>query len=224
MKSYIITRFSIYDPSYSGFKLTKKKELKQKYKEILFSDNRLAFKFKIFEMVTLPSIVNQTNQNFEWYIYASTFLYDVYKDKLLNYSKLYPRIKIVFVNNFKEFFEFKELKHLDYDKEPFCTIRLDDDDGLCKNFIQILNDKYKHERNKIISFPKGLKFILDNNKIKIGKKKNFPMTAVGLTGIGINIHLCGSHDKVKNYNNVICDNMEDSYLCCTGYWCDSNRT
>ena len=222
MKTYIITRFSIHDYKNKQFNYTRKKT-KDMYFDTLFSDTRLQFKFSVFKNVTMPSIYNQTNQNYEWYIYSSTFMPEKYKQYLLEITRPFPKIKCFFIDNFKEFYEFKELSHLNYDTEKYCTVRLDDDDALCKNFIEILN-KYKNKKGFIISFPNGIKFNYKNNKVNLGKLMSKNDLALGLTGIGMNIYLCGDHSNLHKTNKkFIYDKKPDMYLCCSGKWCDTKR-
>ena len=224
MKSYIITRFSIYDYTYKCFELSIH-HLNNAYREKLFCEKRLSYKFNVFKKVTLPSVLNQTNQNFEWYIYTSPHLPNKYKKKLLNLIEPYPKIKCCFVSCLKDFFEFKELPHLDYDKEPYCTVRLDDDDGLNKNFLKIVEENHKFKKNTIISFPRGTKFTYKNNNIIYGKNIHKKNNAFGLTGIGINIYHCGNHADIflNEKYEIIYDETPYAFLCCSGEWCDSHR-
>ena len=136
---------------------------------------------------------------------------------------LFLKLNVFFIDNFKEFYEFKELSHLNYDTEKYCTVRLDDDDALCKNFIEILN-KYKNKKGFIISFPNGIKFNYKNNKVNLGKLMSKNDLALGLTGIGMNIYLCGDHSNLHKTNKkFIYDKKPDMYLCCSGKWCDTKR-
>ena len=54
---YFITRFSIFDYDFKGYKLTKNLGIEDK--SYLFSKERLDYKFDSFEKITLPSIVSQ---------------------------------------------------------------------------------------------------------------------------------------------------------------------
>ena len=85
-----------------------------------------------------------------------------YQNRLLESTNKYKNIKIFFIKSFKGFNKSNKFKG------KYCTARLDDDDGLNKNFVKILQ-KYKDKTNEIISFPKGQKFTISNNKIKYGE-------------------------------------------------------
>ena len=64
MHIIIITRFSIYDLNLN---------LLEEQINHIFSLKRLKFKFESFERITLPSVINQTNQNYTYLIFSSIF-------------------------------------------------------------------------------------------------------------------------------------------------------
>ena len=219
LHNYIITRFSILDYTFKGYKLSKDNS-EQDYKKILFEKNRLNFKFNVFEKMTLPSIINQTSNNYTWLIYTSIYLPDEYKIKLINLVKTNKNIKIIYVNTFKEFFDDidKQISH-----DEYTTIRLDDDDGLNHKFIEILNNyNYNDMKNKILSFPLGKKFKVDN-KIIFGDNTNFKNIALGLTAFNMIIYNCGDHTKINNKYDVIYNNIEEAYYLCCSEYCDTKR-
>ena len=96
---YFITRFSIFDYDFKGYKLTKNLGIEE-YKSYLFSKERLDYKFDSFENY-LPSIVSQTDNNYIWEIYTSEYLPIEYKNRLLASTNKYKNIKIFFINSFK---------------------------------------------------------------------------------------------------------------------------
>jgi hypothetical protein len=214
MITHIITRFSILDYDFKGYYLTQKLD-KDTYYKMLFSSKRLDYKFRSFEIITLQSILNQTNQNYIWHIYTSEYLPDVYKEKLMNLTNQHKLIRVYYIKDFKEFNTIK------FDSD-YCTMRLDDDDGLSPQFIENLQ-KYKKNINTIISHPNGKMVTIQNDKVVIGKKVSLPNCALGLCAIGMNIYHCGVHTKVGKRFSVIYDNTPDMYLINSSIHCDSLR-
>ena len=226
MKTYFITRFSIYDPDSKQFNIIKNNgKFKESYKEKLFNYKRLRFKCDIFESVTFPSIVNQTNQNFFWAIYTSDVLPSQYKERLENLVRDYDHIQIFYVKSMKDFYQFRDLRRLDYKNDHHCTVRLDDDDALCKNFVEMLNTKYSNYFDThLISFPNGIKFNFENNQIKLGYKMRQKNIGLGFTGINCNVYGLGDHDKIHKKYEILYDDTPDVYLCCCNTtFCDSKR-
>jgi hypothetical protein len=214
MITHIITRFSILDYDFKGYKLTTKLD-KDTYYKTLFSSERLDYKFKSFEMITLPSILNQTNQNYIWHIYTSEYLPNVYKEKLMNITNQHKSIRVYYIKSFKEF------NNITFN-DDYCTMRLDDDDGLSPQFIENLQ-QYKNKSNTIISHPNGKYVTIQDDKVVIGKTVSLPNCALGLCAIGMNIHECGNHTKVAEKFSVIYDNTPDMYMINANIHCDSSR-
>lgn len=215
MLCYIITRFSILDFNHKSF-LILKNTTKEQYQKDLFSTKRLDYKFKSFEKITLPSVENQTYKNYIWYIYSSTYLPKYYKDKLLDLTKNNDKIKCIFIDSFNDF------NKIEFTKNKYCTIRLDDDDGLSNNFLQNLQ-KYSYLDKVVISHPNGNFVKLVNDKIIIGGKSNEKNIALGLCAINMDIHNLGNHRLVHKNNKVIYDNALNMYLLNSGDECDSKR-
>lgn len=212
MKHYIITRFSILDsPTKQGFR--------NNSEDHLFSKNRLDFKFFVFDKITYNSVTNQTYTNYKWLIYASNYLPKIYKEKLNKYKD--TNINIIYVNNFKDMKTSKEkfLKN----QNNYSTIRLDDDDGISYNFLELVN-KYSDQKYKIISFPNGIRYTIDKyNNIVFGSKINFPKIALGLTAIGFDIYMVGSHMNIDKKYEIIYNNTENIYCLCCSEFCDTKR-
>ena len=81
MKSIVSGFQKIFDYKNNSFKITQGRS-RNAYKSKLFSPRRLRFKFKVFEKMTLPSVINQTNKDWIWYIYSSAFLPEEFKERL----------------------------------------------------------------------------------------------------------------------------------------------
>jgi hypothetical protein len=215
MKVYIITRFSIFDPTSTSYRLTRNSKSVEQYKKVLFSKQRLSYKFTVFETITLPSIVQQTYKNFEWHIYTSSYLPEFYKKRLLYITKQFPYIKVFFIESFSQF------NTITF-QDNYCTIRLDDDDGLYPTFFELLQ-QYKNITNSIISFPKGRKCSIIQNKIVYGKPFIYKKIAAGLCAINMNIYNCGNHDLLNKKYKVLYNMKPNMYLLHCSIHCDTKR-
>jgi len=213
---YIITRFSILDPTFKGFRLTREHSRKA-VETILFSKVRLDFKFLVFEKVTYPSIINQTYKNYVWLIYTSPQLPQKYKEQLEKYAN--EKIKIIYVSDFEEFNNHK--RALFETLKDYSSLRLDDDDGLCPTFLEIIN-KYEDQKGKILTAPHGVKFQVHENEIVLGKAIGQMYAAQGLTAIGFDIFNAGNHTTVNERFNIITLTDIHYYVCCSDF-CDTKR-
>ena len=210
MHNYIVTRFSVHNPNNISFN-------RPYPPEVLFNKERLDFKFKVFDMMTYPSIKNQTSQNYTWWIFTSQDLPEEYSKKLDSYAD--SNIQIIRVNSDSKIGQYigNKLK----DEKNYCTIRIDDDDGLSPDFLMNLQ-KYENETGKIVSFPYGRYFRL-TDEIEYGNIQYFPKQSAGLCGIGLNIFSAGNHRKVNEKFEVIYDNTPESYYVCCSNFCVTKR-
>lgn len=217
MKTYIITRFSIFDYKHHAFKIQKQCN-KDGYKSRLFSPKRLQSKFKVFEQMTLPSILGQKNKNWEWCIFSSAFLPVEFKERLIKLTEPHKQIRCKFIKSFDEFVFDPD------DKDNYCTVRLDDDDGLAPNFIESLQ-KYREKKGHIVTHKNGITFRMNKGNVDYGEKKEYRLGGVGLAAIGMNIYHCGHHIRIgeKYKNKIICDDSENMFYLCSGEYCDSGR-
>ena len=220
MKTYIFTRFSILDNDSKSWNLTRNNKSINELKSKLFDKKRLDEKFFTFENITYKSLVNQSNQNFIWYVITSKYLPQNYKDKLYTFEG--ENIKILEVENMREFNSF--IKNIEYEKD-YCTVRLDDDDGLNIKFIDKLNKIYNNSnKSEVVSFYKGRKItkykseIITENKDYIRKK-----VSAGLSKFNGNIYGCGSHTKVDQKYKIIYDNSKNMFFQWASEFCDTKR-
>ena len=218
MKTFFITRFSILDHSYRGYRVTRNND-STTYKNLLFNEERLDFKFKVFKNITLNSVLKQNNSDWEWHIYFSNKLNKKRVNELLFLTGNHKKIKIFEVENFKQFF--KKVKRFNYGEE-YATVRLDDDDALSPNYTSSLNYYSKH-KGKIISFPYGNEYSFINNRIEVGLACRKPNIALGLAAIGKDIYGCGDHDYIGMNNDVIYDLNSRMYMICCSPLTDTKR-
>jgi len=157
MKHYIITRFSI--NLKEGFQ---KKNIK------LFDKNRLELRFLIFETFCLPSVKGQTSQNFDWIILIDKELPSKYVKRLQNLVGNQQNIHLVTYTGFNlGTLDFIENALGKIKSEYVITTRLDDDDALCSNFIETVQQEYKQMKTKnllFLSYPKGLHWKPEKSK------------------------------------------------------------
>lgn len=218
MKVYFVTRFSIYDPSFKGFRLSRNRD-RRDYERRLFSKARLEHKFEVFEAITLPSIVAQSNHDWQWLIYSSDRLPEEYATRLAALVRNHANITVIHVSSFAEFFE----KDMCYDYEDlYATVRLDDDDGLNSCFVETLQG-YSGYAGSIVSFTEGRRAKVSKGRVIVGEKLSERNCALGLSGIGLKIYRCGRHSDLHTRYNVIYDATPNMYLLGCSPFTDTER-
>lgn len=218
MRVYFVTRFSIYDPQFRGFRLTTDHNQKE-YERRLFSRDRLQNKFETFQTITFPSIVKQSCDDWKWLIYTSDQMPYEYMKRLRTLVKDYPSIALITVRNFDEFFEAH--RTLDYG-DSFATVRIDDDDGVSLSFVEKLQ-QYSSSVGSIVSFTEGALVGCANGRMIVGDAVSQKNSALGLSGIGVKIYSCGRHSDIHARYNVIYDSTPGMYFLCCSPFADTQR-
>jgi len=210
---YIITRFSVADYTCKGFVQTRILS-ESAYLAQLFEASRLNGKFHAFETMTLPSVNAQTCANYTWLLFTSTALPPESVDRLQRATASNPRIRILPVGSFAEMNA--AIRVQTATETTYTTLRLDDDDGLCPTFLERLTPyTIPLLSNAIVTFPRGKRFTYSNDGgIQWLETFRYPLLAIGLAAIGMNIYECGSHDELGSRYAVVYDERPDAWYCC----------
>lgn len=194
--------------------------------EPLLSDARLERRIQLHEQFCYSSIINQNNPNFYWILIIDPLLPPKYRDQLQElidrhyqssiYKKKGPRRIWLHTwdwetNNLGKldwilpYFENEKEKLAYRQPKYFITTRLDDDDSLHENFInmvkQQLNKRPYIRGFRYLSFASGFYFYCQKQNLR---NTTLPMIALGLTLITelekypICVYM-GSHTKIPQY-------------------------
>ena len=227
MSVIFLTRFSIPDSFLScrkNFQLSRNKT-ELEYKKDLFSKKRLDQKMKYFQSLTFPSITQQKNKNWKWYIFISFELPEEYileLEKLIN-----PFLNKIFIHQVQDIVDFKKLSTniLEQIPKPYISSRIDDDDGISNLFVERILYYLPMDKH-IINFVNGRisfynKYIDD---IDYGNSITYFNNSVGLSVINHNIFDLGNHIKIHNNNNIIYNNQKNMFfLTHDSNVCDTKR-
>lgn len=167
----------------------------------------LEHRFLLFEKYCLPSIKNQTCQEFEWIVLVDSMTPDNYKTKIAGYQKDYTRMTVVYVEPengryFAEIFRQEIVKRLR--AERVITTYLDNDDALNIRFIEDLQRRAVSVSNGVfVNYSSGYQYYTDGNylmKVRYPKnhfvsvvEKGNPNSLKGIFGYGGHYHI----DEIK---------------------------
>lgn len=130
--------------------------------------NYLEYRFNIFEKFTLRSMLNQTNQFFDWYCFFHKDTPDCFKLKIENYKKNMDNFFPVFLGEDETNNLSNVCKNilLELDDDHIITTRIDNDDMIRNDFVEITQKQSSSNGNFFISFPYGIQYVL-NEKIAL---------------------------------------------------------
>lgn len=153
MKHFLVTRFNL---TVTEWKTTKNGEP-------VLTEKWLKNRFMLFENYCLPSVKNQTNQNFMWCVFFDINTPDSFRNKIKIISDDYQNFKPIFIDGIKmlnsAFIQYA-VNHSKDDDEFVITTRLDNDDLIHKNFIETIQKLYKPIDKMVIDLVKGYSITL----------------------------------------------------------------
>jgi len=158
-KHFLITRFNL---KKKGWETTKNNEKIQ-------TEEWLRHRFELFELYCLPSVINQSNQDFIWYVFFDISTPELYRKKVDAIAENYQNFRPFYIDGREGLEEsvMQEMKK-DIKKEEFViTSRLDNDDIIHKDFIQSIQKSFQPVSNTVIDLREGYQLILDKNRNEI---------------------------------------------------------
>ncbi|WP_135449425.1 glycosyltransferase [Tabrizicola caldifontis] len=161
MKTFGHCRFSFFGQSDTGRAIANLDAAR----ELLWNDQRMAVRFHLFENITLPSILNQTDPDFTFVIISSEQMPTVHRDRLEALVAGHANIRILWTakTDISKASRPILLEASNDGRDPALHFRLDDDDAVSVDFVQHLKQAAASlEPTSVISFPYGVMGYLDN--------------------------------------------------------------
>ena len=163
-KHIVLTRFNLVD--WAGYEVSY---------DYVNSDEYLSERFKLFDAYCFPSINNQTNKNFTWFVLFNDQLPEKWKEKLNEYQRVCPNMEIRYMSAIQEGkwqdvlnkFVVNELKLLENQSQYVLTTRIDNDDALHLSFVDIVQKYFlESPQEMLINYVNGLQYISQYNILK----------------------------------------------------------
>lgn len=199
MKHFLGTRFNLTVPDWKT----------SKNGEAVLTEKWLENRFNLFKNYCLPSVKNQTNQNFVWCIFFDVNTPLIYKKKIEIISQEYKNLHPIFIDgisnlvpSFKDFI----IKNSNYD-EYIITTRLDNDDLIHKDFIKTIQKLYSPIAETVIDLQSGYQVTLPinfkNHQIRSYNHPSNAFISVIEHIDNFNTIYSKMHYDWKNSNNII---------------------
>ena len=118
----------------------------------------LEHRFRLFQDYCLPSVIAQSNQTFEWLIYFDSTTPDTYLDKIRTLTSQYKNVSVVLCDVWRAEKVLQDISaRADDDTRWIVTTRLDNDDGLHRDFVSNLHTQIEEQR-EFLNYPHGIVF------------------------------------------------------------------
>ena len=121
----------------------------------VFAPNYMEYRIKIFREVTLKSLANQTDMDFNVFVLHSDDAPQSYKDIFGDMEKEFPFIRNVWLKDFDDPYAMPGVSDVAFENDVTISFRVDNDDGLPVEFIKNLRGFLRPEFSGFcINWPK----------------------------------------------------------------------
>lgn len=159
----LITRFNLKNP---GWEVTKNNET-------LLNEEWMTERIFLFENYCLPSIVNQTNQNFTWLLFFDVTTEEKYKLQINDLVKNHANIVVLYINGMPLFTESirNYISAKASDTPYLITSMIDNDDCVNKSYIAEVQARFNNQDFMAVDFIEGYTLQIEP-QIMLGKKEH----------------------------------------------------
>ncbi|MHA7943328.1 glycosyltransferase [Formosa sp. 3Alg 14/1] len=158
-KHFVITRFN----------LKKKDWVTNKNNVEVLTDEWHYNRFRLFNDFCLSTISSQTNKNFEWLVYFDSSTKAEFRAIISDIQAKLPNFKPFFVNGMDAYLPAIQSYIKASDADYVITSRLDNDDSVSKDYIDIIQQQFIEKPFLAIDFING--YTLNTSKpYRLGKK------------------------------------------------------
>ena len=166
MKHFLATRFNL--PA-EGWKVSRNGQK-------VLTDSWLKHRFEIFEKYCLPSVKNQTNQEFIWCVFFDTKTPQKYKEKIEVISNSFNKLKPIFIDKYeKSLPSLKEFiaSNLESKDDYVITSGIDNDDLIHREYIHTIQRLFKPADEMVIDLRLGYQVSIEGGVVSIRLKTNY---------------------------------------------------
>lgn len=176
MKIYGHCRFSYFGQTDTG----KAVQTEEDAKALLWNAERMAVRFHLLENIMLPSMIAQTDQDFQFVITTSNEMPDIYQARLDEVVRLMPNARILRTSDtdIGRVLRPVMLEANNDRQDPAVHFRIDDDDAVCVSYIERLRACCAGLRpSTLITFPKG---VLGHTDGDIARHRSFDKHSIAI--------------------------------------------
>jgi len=137
-------------------------------------------RFKLFDQFCYPSVIGQSNQNFKWIVVFSVNTLEVYKRKIEEYAE-YENFIPIYIPEDKHPDEVPHeviSKYLLNDKSYIITTRIETDDALCRDYVEMVQQYFDKQEFEFINFSNGYVWNMNTYEIYLDKQPSNPFISL----------------------------------------------
>ncbi|WP_136481050.1 glycosyltransferase [Cognatitamlana onchidii] len=158
-KHFLITRFN----------LRKEDWTTNKHNKPILTDEWHRNRFKLFTDYCFPSVMSQTNTNFEWIVFFDSSTKKEYRLIISKLDEQFLNFKPIFIDGMTQFLPSIKTYISNFKEKYIITTGIDNDDCIGKHFIEEIQKRFNNQYFMCLDFIDGYT-IQTQSEIKVGKK------------------------------------------------------
>lgn len=199
-RHFVITRFNVKIQDFSNV---------DKNNQPVLTDEWLENRFILFEKYCYQSMLNQTNQDFIWFVLFASDTPDRFLREIKKYENDFPAFKPIFLDSgdytsIKKFFNEELINYTAPDVQYIITTRIDNDDAFHKDMISEIQMQFREEEDVFVSFTYGLQIDLRKRVLaRMEYRNNHFISRIEKMGKQVQTVLTHNHAFVDRISRVI---------------------
>jgi hypothetical protein len=163
----------------------------------------LEHRFSLFERFRLPSVKAQTCGNFVWVIFCDPDIPLPFRDRIFAYAQWKTLRPIFFRNVFEQGMARAAVSNLARGHSHLITSRLDNDDAICRTFVESVQHRFRSQEFEFLNFTNG--YILDTDdggRVWSGRHTSNAFISLVERTADYSTVYCGNHTELHRQGPV----------------------
>ncbi len=153
----------------------------------------LEHRFALFERFCLPSVKAQTCGNFVWIVFCDPDIPQPYLDRIFAYAEWKTLRPIFFRNVFHQEMARAAVAELARGHSHLITSRLDNDDAICRTFVESIQQGFHGQKFEFLNFTNGLVLDAEDGRIWSGRHTSNAFVSLVERAADYSTVYCGNH-------------------------------
>lgn len=199
-KHFVLTRFNIKLDNIPNH---------NKNNQPIRNDSWLKERFFLFEKYCMPSMIEQSNNNFIWLVLFSSDTPAKYLQKIEKYKLQFSFFKPLFLKNgdylsIQKAFNEEYPKYLKASDQYLITSRIDNDDAFHKDMIKEVQNRFNRQNDIFLSFIYGLQYDINKKVLaRIHFERNHFISRIEKISNSIETVITHDHTQIEKIAKVI---------------------
>jgi hypothetical protein len=193
---FIITRFNLRAPGEAG--------------ALQIDERYLGERMELFERFCVPTVRSQTRQDFKWLVLFAADTPAPFKARIERLAEWPPFVPVYIAPGTEHVGRLVVAPYLDDSPRTLITTRLDNDDGLCRSYVEDIRRHADVQERTVLQFPRG--FVWHRGRIYLDRQDHNAFSTLveplenGAHSPYLTIYK-GSHSELHRLGRVV--NVDD---------------